>query len=307
MLPSHTRVQSGRWERLTYFGPGELREVNFEALVPLEIDDECILKDRILDPVPPPTSHGTPPPPNKPEPRPAPPPFTLASAFIIHSRVFLKGLRESMATVGCECELRRSPAARLARLRDLLQELRYMLDDVPGPVRQWASSERHDDVPTTPQYDHDDRSVVSSYGSPVTERSRTVGVENASYSKVVQGQHEIVRANIHVTHLWLQSLLLEQVDVIVQGGVVGSSSAAAAGAGEVSASLRANWAEREDICRQMLHLLHSIPYVYLEPNGLYLVSLLFCLHWSPCDPRNRLTDRLPLPHFHRHTKSATWP
>ncbi|KAK7725595.1 hypothetical protein SLS63_008051 [Diaporthe eres] len=299
---AHTRVQSGRWERLTYFGPGELREVNFEALVPLEVDDECILKDRILDPVPPPTSHGTPPPPNQPEPRPAPPPFTLASAFIIHSRVFLKGLRESMATVGCECELRRSPAARLARLRDLLQELRYMLDDAPGPVRQWASSERHgDDVPTTPQYDHDDRSVVSSYGSPLTERSRTatVGVENASYPKVVQGQHEVVRANIHVTHLWLQSLLLEQVDVIVQGGVVGSSSsAAAAGAEEVSASLRANWAEREDICRQMLHLLHSIPYVYLEPNGLYLaykvrdvaVTLLNCPFEAHTRPAHRAVE-----------------
>lgn len=171
-----------------------------------------------------------------------------------------------------------------------------MLDDAPGPVRQWAStSERHgDDVPTTPQYDHDDRSVVSSYGSPVTERSRTVGVEGASYPKVVQGQHEIVRANIHVTHLWLQSLLLEQVDVIVQGGVVGSSSsAAAAGAEEVSASLRANWAEREDICRQMLHLLHSIPYVYLEPNGLYLVRSLLLAISEPWETQPFLTD---LPH-----------
>lgn len=189
-----------------------------------------------------------------------------------------------MATVGCECELRRSPATRLARMRDLLQEMRYMLDDVPGPVRQWASSERHDDdnsalPPTTPRYDNDDlHSVVSSYGSPATERSRraTVGADGASsYSRVVQGQHEIMRANIHVTHLWLQSLLLEQVDVVVQEGVISSNSGAAAGAEEVSASLKANWAEREDICRQMLHLLHSIPYVYLEPNGLYLVSLSF--------------------------------
>lgn len=290
---SHTRVQSGRWERLTYFGPGELREVNFDALIPLEVDDEQILKDRILDPLPPPSA---------PPPRGTPsstdqqqePPFTLTSAFIIHSRVFLRGLRESMATVGCECELRRTPAARLARMRDLLLEMRYMLDDAPGPVRQWASSpeerRRDDVVPSTPRFEGgDDRSVVSSYGSPVAERGGRAAAAaaddgGAPYSKVVQGQHEIMRANIHVTHLWLQSLLLEQVDVIVQESVIGGGGAgAAAGAEEVSASLRVNWAEREDICRQMLHLLHSIPYIYLEPNGLYLVNL-FITIFSPTIP-----------------------
>lgn len=174
-----------------------------------------------------------------------------------------------MATVGCECELRRGPTARLARLRDLLQEMRYMLDDAPGPVRQWASSEQGHD-PTTPGHDDDsinddhNRSIVSSYGSsPRAESTRGVSY----YPRVVRGQHEIMRANIHVTHLWLQSLLLEQVDAVVQENVVNDPSA-----GDVSVSLRANWAEREDICRQMLHLLHSIPHAYLEPNGLYLVS-----------------------------------
>ncbi|KKY29678.1 putative quinate utilization pathway activator [Diaporthe ampelina] len=47
-LCGHTRVQGGRWERLTCFGRGELREVNFEALIPLEVDDQHILKDSIL-------------------------------------------------------------------------------------------------------------------------------------------------------------------------------------------------------------------------------------------------------------------
>lgn len=247
--------------------------------MPLDLDDENILKDRIIDPLYPPrtASASGPPPPSRGSQQdpPPPPPFTLTSAFIIHSRVFLKGLRESMATVGCECELRRTPAARLARMRDLLQEMRYMLDDAPGPVRQWASSlERPHDTPapapTTPRYDDDHHSVVSSFGSPVEQRAEGA-VAAAGYPKVVQGQLEIMRANIHVTHLWLQSLLLEQVDVVVQesgvGGVGGTP-----GPEEVAAALKANWAEREDICRQMLHLLHSIPYVYLEPNGLYLVS-----------------------------------
>lgn len=209
-----------------------------------------------------------------------------------------------MATVGCECELRRGPAARLARLRDLLQEMRYMLDDAPGPVRQWASSERHaSEVPATPALNDDDdnitngddhHSLVSSYGG-----SPRAGGGRASYSRVVRGQHEIMRANIHVTHLWLQSLLLEQVDAVVQENVVNDPSA-----GDASASLRANWAEREDICRQMLHLLHSIPHAYLEPNGLYLVSR---LNSSPgyCEACTITTNSYP-PHA-RRTRSATWP
>lgn len=152
-----------------------------------------------------------------------------------------------------------------------------MLDDAPGPVRQWASSSeprpQHDNAPapTTPRYDDDRHSVVSSFGSPAEQRA-PAAEGAAMYSKVVQGQLEIMRANIHVTHLWLQSLLLEQVDVVVQENVIGGAGGTA-GPEEVSAALKANWAEREDICRQMLHLLHSIPYVYLEPNGLYLVSL----------------------------------
>ncbi|KAL1857546.1 hypothetical protein Daus18300_010304 [Diaporthe australafricana] len=299
---SHTRVQSGRWERLTYFGPGELREVNFDALLPLEIDDELIFKDRILDP-----SHGTP---STNQQDPSPPPFTLASGFILHSRVFLKGLREALATVGCDCELRRTPATRLARMRELLQEMRYMLDDAPGPMRQWASSEshhhhhhHHHEAPSTPRYDDTDHhTAVSSFGSPATtERSRagTDGASSSSYPKLVQGQAEIMRANLHVTHLWLQSLLLEQIDGVVQEtAIAGAGAGAAAGAEEVSASLKGNWAEREDICRQMLHLLHSIPYTYLEPNGLHLaykvrdvaVTLLNCPFEAHTRPARRATE-----------------
>ncbi|KAK1473533.1 hypothetical protein CABS01_04195 [Colletotrichum abscissum] len=256
-------VQAGRWERLTYFGPGELREVNYDALMPLDIDDEHIFRDRILDPVSPMASHGTPSA-HAQEPRAM---FTLTSGFIIHSRVFHKGLQEAIATLGCECELRRTPAARLARMRDLLQEMRYMLDDVPGPMRQWASNDRGTDAaPSTPRFD-DERATAaaSSYGSPA-DYSRVP--EAGSYSQVLQGQAEIMRANIHVTHLWLQSLLLEQVDGVTQESAIANPSTT--GREEVSTALKANWAEREDICRQMLHLLHSIPYVHLEPNGLYL-------------------------------------
>ncbi|KAF6819050.1 hypothetical protein CPLU01_13146 [Colletotrichum plurivorum] len=279
---AHNKVQSGRSEHLTYFKPNEMREVNFEALMPLDVDDEQIFETRIVAPVSPMNvSPGTPcnAATNAQEPR---PPFTLASGFILHTRVFLKGLREAMATVGCECELRRGPGVRLARLRDLLQEMRYMLDDVPGPMRQWASPESCD-APSTPG---ENRPAMSSYGSPVAERA----VDQAcAHSKLLQGQADVMRANIHVTHLWLQSILLEQVDVVLQESAIGPG--AAMSGEDVAAAMKANWAEREDICRQMLHLLHSIPYAYLEPNGLYLtykvrdvaVTLLNC----PFEPHEK--------------------
>ncbi|GJC92017.1 quinate utilization pathway activator [Colletotrichum higginsianum] len=221
-------VQTGRGVELSYFGPGELREVNYDALMPLAIDDEHILRDRILDPARPSRTttttttvaavpHDTPPTTHAPKPRcrrrRAGPAFVLADGFNIHSSVFLKGLHEEMRTV-------------------------------------------------------------------------------------MRGQAEVMRANIHVTHLWLQSLLLEKVEVVIQESALGNPSSgvgAAAAAEEVSEALRENWAEREDICRQMLHLLHSIPYVYLEPNGLYLtykvrdvaVTLLNC----PFQPHERPARR----------------
>ncbi|TID03842.1 hypothetical protein CH35J_002511 [Colletotrichum higginsianum] len=343
---AHNRVQTGRGVELSYFGPGELREVNYDALMPLAIDDEHILRDRILDPARPSRTtttttttvaavpHDTPPTTHAPKPRcrrrRAGPAFVLADGFNIHSSVFLKGLREEMRTVGCDCELRQSPAFRLARLRELLLEMRYMLDNAPGPLRQWASSESYDDDGGGGNDEDDDDNddnddddddddngaaaaaaaavagtpdgrwaAVSSYGSPAGH-SRGQAADGApDPSEVMRGQAEVMRANIHVTHLWLQSLLLEKVEVVIQESALGNPSsgvgAAAAAAEEVSEALRENWAEREDICRQMLHLLHSIPYVYLEPNGLYLtykvrdvaVTLLNC----PFQPHERPARR----------------
>ena len=82
-----------------------------------------------------------------------------------------------------------------------------------------------------------------------------------------------IRANLHVTHLWLQSILLDQLE------------------GE-----QVQWAEREDISRQLLHVLHNIPHESLEPNGLHLVRLTFLFHLIAS-----LTDLM------RRTKSATSP
>ncbi|KAL1905657.1 hypothetical protein Sste5344_008595 [Sporothrix stenoceras] len=63
---------------------------------------------------------------------------------------------------------------------------------------------------------------------------------------VVARQFEIMRANIRVTHLWLQSLIFE--DIV---------SLSTEGEQEPSSNLRNLWDDRENICRQLLHV-HKI-------------------------------------------------
>ncbi|KAF3360883.1 hypothetical protein VdG1_04844 [Verticillium dahliae VDG1] len=59
------------------------------------------------------------------------------------------------------------------------------------------------------------------------------------------------------------SFVLDQTDGIVQ------AMDAAGGGDEAWAAhqLASSWAEREDICRQLLHVLHNVDGVHLEPNG----------------------------------------
>jgi hypothetical protein len=65
----------------------------------------------------------------------------------------------------------------------------------------------------------------------------------------------IQRVNIHTTHLWIRTLLLNQ-----EAGHVHSAN---------------TYATIEDICRQLLHLLTTSTLASLEPNGHVLVSWLF--------------------------------
>lgn len=80
-------------------------------------------------------------------------------------------------------------------------------------------------------------------------------------------QFEIMRANIRVTHLWLQSLIFEDI-VSLSTETTMSETAGTDG----SASLRSLWDDRENICRQLLHVLYNISHDNLEPNGASLVS-----------------------------------
>lgn len=252
----HSALECGRRERLAFLDHYMLREVNFEALMPLPIDDEQILKHSIIGSTSPAASpSGSNSVPHRP-----PLSFNLSSAFIIHSQVFLQGVKEAISPDNCDCARRQTPEGRLSRLREHLQEIRYMLDDVPEPLRQWASTESYDsgDSPAPDLSGLRDRSSISLSG------------QDEANAKALLGQIGIMRADLHGTHLWLQSMLLDQIDVLIQK--------TAANEDAITAALKANWAEREDVCRQMLHLLHSMPYAHLEPNGLYLVRTLVMHH-----------------------------
>lgn len=223
-----------------------LRDVDFAALEPVNLPDEKILKTGILGHVPSPST-GLPNNTVSVDDE----PFNVTTVFIVASRVFLLGMRESMFNDGCDCGFGRTPDERLSRLRDLLNQLRYSLDGLPTHLRQWGPGDNYHS---------------SGMDGNRLDASDRIGIAHA--------QDEIVRANLHVSHLWLQNFLLDKMDVVLQE-INDARGPSAESAGETSAQLRLNWRDREDVARQLLHILHSIPRAYLEPNGLYLVSFKF--------------------------------
>ncbi|KAF5633844.1 beta-glucosidase [Fusarium tjaetaba] len=235
---AHSKIQPGRCNYLTYLDNYTIRDVNFAALEPLNIIDENITETGIVGQLPSTPSVGLP---NNTESA-DDAPFHSTTVFIMASRAFLLGMRESMVNDGCNCGFGRSPEERLSKLRDLLDQLRYILDGLPTHMRQWGPGDNYQ------PFDSSDR------------RQGAFGDANIEHL-----QNESTRANLHVSHLWLQNFLLDKMDVALQEmkDREGDDS-------YVTTQLKQNWRDREDVARQLLHILHSIPHAYLEPNGLYL-------------------------------------
>jgi len=146
------------------------------------------------------------------------------------------------------------PDLQLKHLKYRLYDLKYMLDNVPPQLRQWATAT------------DDERGL-----DPVKQKQK----------RILKARFESMRANIHVTHLWLQSIISDQVDALrLHEPNLESLDLAPAGSKEL-------WAEREDVCDQLLHVLHGIPEIHLEPNSHHLVchhllhsnrKLILCRH-----------------------------
>jgi hypothetical protein len=227
MLNRHSEIQSFRKERLTYLDPAILRTIDPRDLMPIEVDDEMIFKHMVL----PQSSSET----------------SLASGFNISSRMFwvsIKSFEKEPETLpmvqgSCSCMRFDQPLLQLAHFQSRLLEIKYILDNVPPQFRQWRRTDTED----------------------------TVIVPNTEQEQLIKAQFESIRANIHVTHLWIQSILLEQIDdfqrVIFSHQPLDSSIS----------QIQLQWNEKEDTCRQLLHILHSVADVHLESNGHHLVSL----------------------------------
>jgi hypothetical protein len=229
----HNKLQYSRRERLLYLDCSMLRSIDFEALLPAEFEDEYITKDAIL---PRPEDYGH---------------TNIMTAFNLHSKVFCTALvplwrvsdsamrhsshSDSDQCCGCECvELR----LQISSLEERYEELRFMLDRCPPRLQPWAPNS----------------------GAAISDSN--------SYP-ALDAQMEILRANLHVTHLWLQSMILDKIDSLR----LKDSSLS-------TPDPKVIWSRREEIARQMLHILHSFSDEPLEPNGYHTVSVrhLVCNH-----------------------------
>lgn len=174
--------------------------------------------------------------------------LSTTSGFNIHSRLFWAALtpltpRQSSNPDAPYSSVVRAakPSLQLEHCQDRLQDLKYMLDGCPAELRQW-------------------KTYIETEDTSISERREW-------YNR--KAQFEAMRANIHVTHLWLQSIIYDQIDTLP---VVGPDREPTR-----LPSPKSFWNDREDICRQLLHVLHNVPEIYLEPNGHHLVSF-FAVH-----------------------------
>ncbi|VTT72268.1 unnamed protein product [Fusarium fujikuroi] len=229
---AHSKIQPGRCNYLTYLDNYTIRDVNFAALEPLNIVDENITETGIVGQLPSTPSVGLPNNADSADDA----PFHSTTVFIMASRAFLLGMREAMVNDGCNCGFGRSPEERLSKLKDLLDQLRYILDGLPTHMRQWGPGDNY---------------------QPFDSGGRRQGA--FTEANIEHLQNESTRANLH-------NFLLDKMDVALQEMKDREGDDA-----YITTQLKQNWRDREDVARQLLHILHSIPHTYLEPNGLYLI------------------------------------
>lgn len=186
----------------------------------------------------------------------------LTTGFNLANRVFWAAVESwrDPSTSGsarrpCTCSHFHDRRGRAAHVQGRLQDLKYTLDAIPPELRQWALRPINQSPTAFPR----DQEILST-------------------------QYGAIRANLHVTHIWLRSILLDQLDSL-------SAETCPATSPEHLATVENRWAERENLSAQLIHLLHSIAPRAVEPNALHLaykvrdvaVGLLGC-PFEPADP-----------------------
>jgi hypothetical protein len=189
----------------------------------------------------------------------------LVTGFIFHSRVFWTAIRSPCSNTStddlCACVRAENPRARLAYFQERLDDLQSLLNNIPSFLQPWE--------PTQETFNED----------AINETAKTR-----------RSQISSLRANLHVTHLWLQSLILDQLEA-AQSHQQEQSSATILEQQPAGLDQRSLWMEREKLCRQLFFILFNFPRLSLEANGLHLAnkvrdiaaSLLAC-PFHPDDP-----------------------
>lgn len=232
----HFQYSNLRKERMAFIDCAILHELDLESLLPMPHDD-----DQISD-----TTYGSPPSPSTP---------SLAEGFNWRSRLFWAGVksinqdRQSRRdSMHCHCTRRKDLPVYLDFLHARLRELNYLLDGAPWYLRQWATK-------PDPSRDRAQKSDISSL------------------------QMEVIRTDIHVSHVWLQSILMDHIESYhpIQAppqslplpSALSPPTPDTAAAMQLSAKI--DWAQREDLCRQLLQVLYMAPDLSLEALGVVLV------------------------------------
>lgn len=126
----------------------------------------------------------------------------------------------------CECgrSIRAVPLKRTLDLR--LRKLKYLLDDLPSQLGTW--------------------------------KDQQVGTQDDELRYL---QYEILRANVHVTHIWAQSVLFERLVTLCNDSA------------DETYSADRIWDFKEDLCRQLFYVADNISLEGLRANGMALVSM----------------------------------
>ncbi|XMA14898.1 hypothetical protein WAI453_007689 [Rhynchosporium graminicola] len=149
---------------------------------------------------------------------------SLVTGFNLNSHVFLAAYSSGFHRgKPCPCIQAEDVQSQIQHLQQRLDVLKYILDDIPAPLQPWVAFEPQDNSP--PASDEDD-----------------LQARQDSY-----GQFAILRANLHVTHLWFQTLLSSQLDALLESQEAMSISPAPV------RDTKVVWAEPENRCRQLLH------------------------------------------------------
>lgn len=124
------------------------------------------------------------------------------------------------------------PTSQPPDIKSRLQMLKFVLDDLPPHLELWR-------IITAPEQE-----------------------------SVRLSQYDVQRASIHLTHLWAQSLLIERIQGrSTRGDGVEGNSQSQKPPEEIHP-----WEMKEDLCRQLLHLLSTSQQSSLEAGGRAIVG-----------------------------------